>query len=111
MGKQFNSDLWVKSIQTGLKIICADHEPNIDLIRALVSPRCGENRLKLDGSELLSKMLQHSKAEVAIVLIDHTSITAQDSRNIHSLYQYFHLLACSKIDTVSHFSSAPLINC
>ena len=93
-----NSDLWVKNLQTGLKIACADHEPNIDLIRALVSPRCGENRLKLDGSELLSKMLQHSNAVVAIVLIEHTSITAQDSQNMHGLYQYFHLLACSKID-------------
>ena len=93
-----NSDLWVKSLQAGLEFACADHEPNIALISALVSTRCGENRLKLDVSELLSKMLQCAKAEVAILLIDHTSITAQDSQNIHGLYQYFHLLARSKID-------------
>ena len=89
-----NSDLWVKCLQKGLETAgYVDYfsNPDIAMIRALVSIRCGENMQKLDGSKVLLSMLYYSKPEIALVLLDHTYINPQNS-------QYFHSLAHSQID-------------
>ena len=89
-----NSDLWVKCLQKGLETAgYASYgiNPNIAMIRSLVSIRFGENMQKLDGSIVLSDMLYYSNAEIADVLLDHTYINPQNS-------QYFHSLANSQID-------------
>ena len=92
-----NSHLWVKCLQEGLQRVvdASPSNPNISMITALVSVRCGENMQMLDGSKLLSFMLLSSKAEIAIALLDHTHIDPHYSK---PYFQYFHALANSQID-------------
>ena len=98
-----NSDLWMKCLQAGLETACYANIPNITIITALVSIRCGENMQMLDGSKLLSYLLQQwtsqvlSKAEVAIALLDHTHINPQYGQP-DTMSQYFHALVKSRID-------------
>ena len=84
-----NSDRWKRSLEVGLEKTCLVSKLNITMIKALLLNCDGENRLKLDGSQVLFNMLCLSAPNVANCLIEHAYINPG--------YRYFHALAVSTI--------------
>ena len=84
-------DHWLECLRRGLIAACMTTNPNASLIRAILTCQCDKRKRKFDNVVTLCNMLRRSKANIAICLIEHSSIDPQNGL-------YFNALAGSGID-------------